>query len=272
MRVIILGILLLTCYAEFLSRAQIGTVVPYQVEQMTRKGIDFLVKNQRFNGTWSQGSNYDKQNGVLGLAILALLSTGEDPNHGPYKEQIKKSVKYLLRQQDEKGYFPSSMYHHGFATLALAECYGVVKNPKIGMALQRAVDLLIDAQQNNPKKAWRYGPSDRTADTTASGACMVALFAAKNAGIEVPGDSIKQALQYYKSCQNGNGGFGYTSSSGPAIERTVIGNLVSSLARISKDEDLYQKSYNYMLNNSENVRNTLLLLLFVLWSTSFFSS
>ena len=256
MRVVVFLLLVsLNLSADFLSQAQIGTTVPYQVEQMTKRGIDFLVSRQRFRGNWSLGSSYDKQNGVVALAILALLSTGEDPNYGPYKENLQKAVKFLLNQQDETGYFPSSMYHHGFATLALAECYGAIKNPRIGVALQKAVDLILRSQQNNPRKAWRYSPSDRSADTTVSGACMVALFAAKNAGIEVPSQAIEQALQYYKSCQHQSGGFGYTSKNSPGVERTVIGNLVSSLARISKDEDLYQKSYQYMLKNADTARD-----------------
>ncbi len=78
------------------------------------------------------------------------------------------------------------MYNHGFSTLALAEAYGYVHDDRIGPALQKAVDLILSSQSRNPNNAWRYSPESPDADTTVSGAQMVALFAARNAGIGVP--------------------------------------------------------------------------------------
>ena len=67
------------------------------------------------------------------------------------------------------------MYNHGFATLALAESYGAVNDDRLGPALQKAVRLILTSQEANPTKAWRYSPDARDADTTVSGAQMVAL-------------------------------------------------------------------------------------------------
>ena len=56
-----------------------------------------------------------------------------------------------------------------FATLALAELYGAVDDPRVGPALQRAVTLILEAQKRNQKGAWRYRPESNDADTTVSG-------------------------------------------------------------------------------------------------------
>ena len=102
------------------------------------------------------------------------------------------------------------MYNHGFSTLALAEAYGYVHDDRIGPALQKAVDLILSSQSRNPNNAWRYSPESPDADTTVSGAQMVALFAARNAGIGVPEDAIRKALRFFAECQTPDGGIGYT--------------------------------------------------------------
>jgi uncharacterized protein YfaS (alpha-2-macroglobulin family) len=123
------------------------------------------------------------------------------------------------------------MYHHGFATLALAEAYGVVDDPRLGPTLKKAVDLILYSQSQNSFGAWRYSPESVDADTTVSGAQMVALFAARNAGIAVPEEAIQKGVRFYLQCQGGDGGIGYTNPGGGNNTRTAIGALVLELAR-----------------------------------------
>jgi hypothetical protein len=92
------------------------------------------------------------------------------------------------------------MYNHGFATLALAEAYGMVDEPRLGPALESAVRLIVASQSKNAFGAWRYSPTSQDADTTVSGAQMVALFAARNAGIGVPEEAIQKGLRFYLNC------------------------------------------------------------------------
>ncbi|MCH5372381.1 MAG: squalene--hopene cyclase, partial [Planctomycetes bacterium] len=61
------------------------------------------------------------------MALMCFLASGEDPNYGMYAGNIRKAIRFMIGQQDEQtGYFGQSMYHHGFAMLALAEAYGAV--------------------------------------------------------------------------------------------------------------------------------------------------
>jgi hypothetical protein len=93
--------------------------------------------------------------------------------------------------------------------------------------------------------AWRYGPESRDADTTVSGACFVALVAAQNAGVKVPEKSVKKALDFYRRCQTPDGGFGYTSASGPNANRGAIGTLCFALAK-KKESKQFKAGTRYI--------------------------
>jgi hypothetical protein len=250
------SILFLSCtlHSQDIFSPTTGTEVPSSVENMYRKGLAYLVSKQTKSGTWQD--NYGSQPGVVGLCVVAMLAHGDDPNHGPYAANIKKGINALLSSANKtNGYMGSSMYNHGFATLALAEAYGAVRDDRIGPALEKAVKLILTSQANNPYKAWRYSPTARDADSTVSGACLVALLAAANAGIHVPEKAIKNALTYYETCQGNDGGFGYTSPGGSNLARTAIGALCYSLAG-KKKSNVYKKAKSYLLNNVSSRRRS----------------
>ena len=132
------------------------------------------------------------------------------------------------------------MYNHGFATLALAEYYGLTNDSAIGPALKKATNLIVSAQKTNPKGAWRYSPESKDADTTVTGAQMVALFAARNAGIEIPDDAISKGKKFLLECQDEKGGFGYTGNSEPIFLELLL--VPSSLLSIRIRSLMHLKS------------------------------
>ena len=78
---------------------------------------------------------------------------------------------------------------------------------------------------------------------------MVALFAAKNAGIEVPDQAISKGKQFLLQCQDERGGFGYTGNSGANLPRTAIGVLILALDKDTKS-DAFKNSISYLLENA----------------------
>ncbi len=219
-------------------------IVPEQVDRMYLKGLDFLVHSQTPAGTWSDANNGPAA--ISALALVSMLAHGDDPNFGPYSQALHRGLDYILKQQDQKtGYIGQSMYNHGFATLALAESYGAVNDSRLGPALQKAVRLIITSQESNPTRAWRYSPQANDADTTVSGAQMVALLAARNAGVPVPEKNIQDGLKFYFSMQTPEGGIGYTAPNAPNSTRTAIGCVVMALA---KDKDLaaFKSAFQYL--------------------------
>ena len=88
---------------------------------------------------------------------MALLSGGHTPTSGKYRAASAKVLKHLLESQDAmSGYLGAgsgNMYSHGFATLYLAECYGMSPEPRLRRALEAALELTFRAQ--NDQGGWR---------------------------------------------------------------------------------------------------------------------
>lgn len=240
----ILGVLPLQAQELFERRSD---VIPAQAELVYEKGMKFLADTQTEQGNWSDGSGNDP--GVVGLCAMAFLAHGEDPVNGPYSNQIRKSIDYIIEQQnDTNGYIGNSMYNHAFATTALAEAYGMIPNPKIAPALEKAVKLILSAQERNNFGGWRYTPDSRDADTTVSGCQLVALFAARNAGLEVPDKAIRKGLTYLNNNRSAEGSYGYTSGSGGKPTLTAIGVLCLCIAK-ETDSKGFENSVNYLKKN-----------------------
>lgn len=241
--------------------ARIGEGVPRDVREMYDKGLQYLVKTQAEDGSWPGGQTGP---GVTGLGLMAFLASGEDPNFGLYANNVRRAVRSIVKDQDgNTGYLGSSMYHHGFGMLALAEAYGTVddrqvwpggKKPRsIGAALELAVRAAITSQKKNPLNAWRYSPQSTDADTSVSGAVLVGLLAARNAGIEVPDDSINRAISYYTSMTAPSGQVAYSGGIGgldESLARISIGSLVYSLAR-RKDLPQFRTTLAYLVDKIE---------------------
>lgn len=251
----LLFVFTLGSYAQDIFSISGNQDIPADVEVLYKKGLAYLAATQNQDGSWND--NYGRNPGVVGLCVVAMLAHGDDPNQGTYAENIKKGINFILANANQtNGYIGSSMYNHGFATLALAEAYGVLHDQRIGPALKRAVDLILTSQANNEMGAWRYSPTSRDADTTVSGAVLVALLASANAGIGVPEKAIDKALKFYEVCQSADGGFGYSSAGGSNMARTAIGTLVFALSG-RKTTNIYKKSLSYLEteNSGERLQN-----------------
>ncbi len=246
-----------------------GDPVPRDVREMYDAGIRFLLKTQDASGGWKDGQAGP---GVTGMAVMVLLASGEDPNHGPYREPIRKALRSMILSQDANtgflggGQGHDSMYQHGFGMLALAEAYGAVddrtlwtesggggtKGRSIGQALELAARCAATSGKNNPQGAWRYSPEARDADTSVTGAVLMGLLAARNAGIEVPDETIDRAVRYVASMTAANGQVGYSGSPGGGSDAvTSIGVLVTAIAR-QKGLPHYTKSLAYLKGRSRD--------------------
>ena len=214
------------------TRAVQQTKVTAELEAAVERGLDFFTRTQGADGSWTGHPN-GQISGVVGMVVMSFLAHGEVPDDTKYGRVVRKAIDYIISTQEANGLLGgrnsgSPMYSHGFATLALAECYGMSDDPRVGPALKRAVGLIVSSQ--NRLGGWRYSVGSPDADTTVSGAQMLALRAAANAGIEVPEDTIRRGVAFYKNMFCQGGGFGYTDPSGPNRARSGIGLLVLSLS------------------------------------------
>ena len=249
--------------------AKVGEVVPRDVREMYDRGLQYLAKSQSENGDWPDNGGYQGP-GTTGMALMVFLASGEDPNFGIYSNHVRRALRNIIGSQDAAtGYLGNSMYHHGFGMLALAEAYGAVDERNlwpekkkagqrsIGQALELAVRSSITSQKNNPLGAWRYSPDATDADTSVSGAVLVGLLAARNAGIEVPDESIDRALSYFKSMTSSSGQVGYSGGFGgfdESIARISISTLVHAIGR-RKDVPAFKASLSYLTQRIEQAPN-----------------
>jgi hypothetical protein len=235
-----------------------GDAVPHDVRELYDRGLQFLVRTQDSNGGWP--TNHPGA-GVTAMALMCFLASGEDPNFGLYASNIRRAIRQIITIQDKStGYFGGSMYHQGFATLALAEAYGTVDDRNlwagtesenqltIGQSLELAVRCAVTSQKNNDTGAWRYNPSGNEADTSVAGAVLMGLLAARNAGIEVPDESIDKAIAYFVKMTASSGQVAYSGGIGgfnESLARIGIASLVFSISH-RKDLEQFSQTLNYL--------------------------
>jgi hypothetical protein len=204
-------------------------VVDPATEKILKGAQKYLAGQQTPAGSWTS-RNGEHPVAMTGYTLLALLACGQLPGEGEYGKQVTAGANYLLSCVRDDGYITSesvrtgrkasNMYDHGIATIALAEIYGQTQDPQIKQKLEMAVKLILRAQ--NKQGGWRYNPRPESADISVTVLQVVALRAAKNAGILVPQETIDHAVSYIKSCYDSRtGGFSYQPGSGPGFARTA---------------------------------------------------
>ena len=182
------------------------------VDIATRKGLEFLARTQSANGAWPahvgfkvnasyRVTDHDASHvGITALAVMAFLARGEVPGRGKYGKQLNRAIDYLIGCTEENGYLTSNgtrMYSHAFATLALAEVYGMTPRKDVRNALQRSVNLIADSQ--NKEGGWRYKPFAQESDMSITVCQVMALRAARNSGIFVARNVISDAVKYVRA-------------------------------------------------------------------------
>jgi hypothetical protein len=162
------------------------------------------------------------------------------------------------------------MYHQAFGTLALAEAYGAVDDAllwpqetpmvdrrSIGVALERAVGSILTAQNQNPHGGWRYTPDAQDADVSVTGANLIALLAARNAGLEVPDENIRRAIDLLKRATDPNGTVAYEVGSmgsfvGDSLARSSITCLSLAIVK-ERESEQYQATLRYLQNRADRI-------------------
>ncbi len=238
-----------------------GQISP-DVDAIYERGLRWLAANQAADGSWQ--ANY-QGNGVTGICLMAFLASGEDPNFGRYASNVQRAIRSLIQAQDAStGYLPNSMYHHGFAMLALSEAYGVVDESRlwpgakpvrsIAQTLDLAIRCSVTAQKKNRWGGWRYSPDAFDSDTSVTGAVLMGLLAARNAGMDVPDETVNAALEYIRRSTGKDGGVAYSGGfggMGGSMNLTAIGALVGAVSK-SKETDQYKACLQRLTEDLEH--------------------
>lgn len=217
-----------------------------RVEEAVEKGLEWLKRTQAQDGHWeAQGGQYPTT--MTALAGMCFLMEGSTLKEGKYSDQIQKAVNWFLaanRQQptgllgDVRNPTESQryMYGHGFGTMFLASVYGEEEDKdqreKLEKCLKKAVEYIGKAQTSKKHRkpegkevdvgGWGYVSANEGGNFDEGSVTITqvqALRAARNAGIQVPKETIDKAVAYLEACTTPRGGviYSYAGSNGNAL-------------------------------------------------------
>ncbi len=182
-----------------------------QVDAAAARGLEWLASAQdpstggwvqdvgfKFNNSYEVTRSGSPHVGVSALALMAFLAGGHLPSRGKYGDVVERGTDFILScVNEDTGYisaFGTRMYSHAFATLYLAEVFGMTRRTELKRKLQQAVDLTVRSQ--NKQGSWRYRPYAPDSDMSIAVCQLMALRAARNIGIHVPRSTIDRAYSY----------------------------------------------------------------------------
>jgi hypothetical protein len=227
------------------------------------RGLAWLASKQEPNGSWKANVGYKLNDGyvvqhdgvshvgVTALAGMAFLAAGHVPGRGKYGAQVEGAIRYILscvnRQDGMIADNDSRMYSHAFATLFLAEVYGMTRDSSVKTALERATEFTWKCQ--NSTGGWRYVPFAADSDMSITVCQVMALRSARNIGIRIPKETIDRAVNYVLMSAHTDpfddpGSFDYQwRSENPIATRTSFALTAAGLATLYSaglytDEDI----------------------------------
>ena len=218
------------------------------------KGLRFLASRQvprgADRGAFGNGG-YSGSVGICGIAGLAFMSEGSTPGIGRYGKQVDACGQFITRNTSKKGYIAragnqgvGNMYGHGFAALFLTQAFGMTRQKELGDKLHAAIKLILSAQ--NPDGGWRYRPEPSDADLSVTVCQIMALRAARDAGINVPDPAREKCIEYVKKSQIEDGGFRYTLRGGHTTFALTAAGLVSLFSAGIYDGPQIEKGLQYL--------------------------
>jgi hypothetical protein len=198
-------------------------------------GLEWLAKNQMSDGSWSligpyeDGGANENRTAATALALNAFLGDGNTPKDGKYKENVRLGLMYLLKRQDDEGFFagkePSrqQMYAQAIATITICEAYGMTGDSKFRIAAQKALKFAEWSQSK--LKGWRYDPRI-DADLSVTGWFLMAFVTGKMVELEVDEEIFRSVGTFLDSVQHNEGSrYAYKEFDPPSLSMTAEGLL-----------------------------------------------
>jgi hypothetical protein len=206
-------------------------------EKAVEDGLEWLVKQQRADGSWSlagpyaDGANTENVPAATAMALLAFQGYGDTHREGKHAQVVARGWSALLKMQRKDGLFTGQMgmqnqmlYTHAQATIAVCELYGMTNDSRFRGPAQRAINYCVEAQDLKGG-GWRYAPRKDT-DTSVTGWFVMALQSARMAGLDFPPDVLVNVNRYLDSAAIDDGRrYGYQGQTQPSSAMAAEGLL-----------------------------------------------
>ncbi|MDP1564564.1 MAG: terpene cyclase/mutase family protein [Pirellulaceae bacterium] len=199
-----------------------------ETEQAVARGLAFLASIQKPDGSWNpretgggreqqilghnrQGAGAQADTGITALAVLAFMADGSTHLGGPYQDNVRRGLEFLIQRQQRGGSLAGSaqyyaqMYCHSMALLALGEAYALTGDERLRPSVQAGVTYSIETQ-NRAGGGWRYQPQE-AGDMSQFGWQAMALRSANLNGIALDEQSQRLMATFLQRHTRGpNGG------------------------------------------------------------------
>ncbi|MBS0210880.1 MAG: terpene cyclase/mutase family protein [Planctomycetes bacterium] len=159
------------------------------------RGLKWLARHQGPQGNWNS-----ENLGLVAMGALAFMADGHAPGRGQYGEVVERALDYILKSAKPSGLLnvagpQRDMYNHGLSCFVLGQAHGMMSDPRISPALDRALKLIANTQCDDG--GWEYQAQRRPRGHDLSLAVMQAkaLRSAVDSGLEVPPEVIESAIK-----------------------------------------------------------------------------
>ncbi|MDG1806575.1 MAG: terpene cyclase/mutase family protein [Pirellulaceae bacterium] len=201
------------------------------------KGLSWLANQQTRLGHWTH-TTYPTA--MTALAGTAMICSGSTATQGPWSENIRRAVDYLITKSRPNGLIGDPLrdnrytYGHGFSMLFLSQVLGEEEDEdrreELTEILQKSVDFSVNAQTRSGGWGYVSAVENSTFDEGSTTITQVqGLRACRNAGILVPKDAILRARQYIYDCKNVDGGISYSSRTKGTSRHAITAAALSAL-------------------------------------------
>ena len=225
-----------------------------QLEQSVDRALAWIATKQQPDGSFP--THETGQPAVTALCLMAFMARGHVPSEGKYGEQLERAIDYILSCQKNNGLLANvlpherhrgsdansaAIYNHAIGGLALSESYGMTdpaKTRRIRLAIEKALAHTYERQKVNEhtpryKGGWRYHTHNPgfSGDLSVTAWQIQFLRSSRNAGLDVPEETIDTALAFVERCFDaGMRTFAYAPQSRYRFTRAMAGAGILSLA------------------------------------------
>ncbi|QEF99234.1 hypothetical protein Mal15_32960 [Stieleria maiorica] len=198
-------------------------------EDAVALGLEWLKRQQLGDGSWSlrgpysDGARTENKVSATAMAMIAMMGAGSTHEKGPYRKELMRAVRWLVKQQDRQGFMAvraaphEKMYAQAQAMIALCELYAMSRDTWLLTYAQRSCDFAVQAQSS--QGGWRYQPRFDS-DTSVTGWFVMGLKSGEAAGLDVD----------------------------PSVW-PAVGRYLDSVSASRQNDDYYAVGYSYMVGD-----------------------
>jgi hypothetical protein len=245
-------------------------------EECVALGLKWLAEHQLPDGSWNfnhqigPGDRSSPNPGMMSdcpiaatsMCIMAFLGNGQTHLEGGYKEVVSQGLSFLMRSQRRDngiagsltdGRWQAGAYSHGLGTIALAEAYGMTKDPALRESAQAAINYIGFAQ--DPRGGgWRYDPQSE-GDLSVTGWMLMGLKSGLMGNLEVRKEVTRKAAKFLDAVMFESGSrYCYRAGNqDPSANMTSVGLLCRMYMGWKREHPGIQRGAKYLAKHGPEV-------------------